>query len=269
MTVRFVLSERSYIAYGRAGRSQPRLSQDKLNAACLCHNANWAGWFATSEDPPAFCVTRADQDATGSTYCGHRTASCRCWHNLRNTACHIWLSFQRAGGYFLVGPVKSRVIEYVGIGYWKPRPLASPSIIISMKARFIMSISAWQSPYVKSLASADDSRILARSSGTVQSSVMFENGACVPQRLGVFTPKMKLCMHCLTSLWKLINLYKRSKVGIKWRNACAPAHSFCMMPRKPFDCRGWRDCRSWRYASGNAANLPLSAAWETIRHNSL
>ena len=28
----------------------------------------------------------------------------------------------------------------------------------------------------------------ARSSGTVQSSVILENGACVPQRLGVFTP---------------------------------------------------------------------------------
>ena len=28
---------------------------------------------------------------------------------------------------------------------------------------------------------------------------MFENGACVPQRLGVFTPKMKDSMHFFTS----------------------------------------------------------------------
>ena len=39
----------------------------------------------------------------------------------------------------------------------------------------------------------------ARSAGTVQSSVMLENGACVPQRDGVFTPKMNDWMHCLTS----------------------------------------------------------------------
>ncbi len=41
---------------------------------------------------------------------------------------------------------KSRVMEYVGIGYWKPRPLASPSIMISMKALFTISISTLQSP---------------------------------------------------------------------------------------------------------------------------
>ena len=41
---------------------------------------------------------------------------------------------------------KSRVIEYVGIGYWNPRPLASPSIMISMKALLIISISFLQSP---------------------------------------------------------------------------------------------------------------------------
>ena len=41
---------------------------------------------------------------------------------------------------------KSRVMEYVGIGYWNPRPLASPSIMISMNALFTMSISLWQSP---------------------------------------------------------------------------------------------------------------------------
>ena len=41
---------------------------------------------------------------------------------------------------------KSFVMEYVGMGYWKPRPFASPSIMISMNALFTMSISAWQSP---------------------------------------------------------------------------------------------------------------------------
>ena len=32
------------------------------------------------------------------------------------------------------------------MGYWKPRPFASPSIMISMNALFTMSISALQSP---------------------------------------------------------------------------------------------------------------------------
>ena len=39
-----------------------------------------------------------------------------------------------------------------------------------------------------------------RSSGMVQSRVMLVNGACVPQRDGVFTPYTKDWMHCLTSL---------------------------------------------------------------------
>ena len=75
------------------------------------------------------------------------------------------------------------------MGYWKPRPFASPSIITSMNALFTMSISFWQSLYLKfcglppTMAGSS-----ARSFGTVQSSVMFEKGACVPQRLGVFTP---------------------------------------------------------------------------------
>ena len=41
---------------------------------------------------------------------------------------------------------KSLVMEYVGMGYWKPRPLASPSIMFSIKALLTISISALQSP---------------------------------------------------------------------------------------------------------------------------
>ena len=47
------------------------------------------------------------------------------------------------------------------------------------------------------LLAADDGRLLrAGRPGTVQSSVMLENGACVPQRDGVLTPKTKDSMHC-------------------------------------------------------------------------
>jgi hypothetical protein len=61
--------------------------------------------------------------------------------------------------------------------------------MISMNALLIMSISPCSHRSEILLLAADDSRqVFARSSGTVQSSVMFENGACVPQRLGVFTP---------------------------------------------------------------------------------
>ncbi len=84
---------------------------------------------------------------------------------------------------------KSRVIEYVGIGYWKPLPLASPSIMVSINALLTISISALQSPYVKSISLPPTTAgSLARSLGTVQSSVILLKGACVPQRLGVFTP---------------------------------------------------------------------------------
>ena len=91
-------------------------------------------------------------------------------------------------------------MEYVGMGYWKPRPFASPSIMISMNALFTMSISRLHSPYVKSCSlpptMAGWSR---RSAGHTQSSVMLENGACVPQRDGVLTPKTKDSMHCFVS----------------------------------------------------------------------
>ena len=45
------------------------------------------------------------------------------------------------------------VILYVGIGYWNPLPFASPASISSMKTWLMMSISFWQSPYVKSTSS--------------------------------------------------------------------------------------------------------------------
>ena len=75
------------------------------------------------------------------------------------------------------------------MGYWKPRPLASPSIMVSMKALLIRSISALQSLYLKSISLPPTIAFSsARSLGTVQSRVMLEKGAWVPQRLGVFTP---------------------------------------------------------------------------------
>ena len=75
------------------------------------------------------------------------------------------------------------------MGYWKPRPLASPSIMVSMKALFTMSISFLQSLYLKGISSPPTMAYCsARSAGTVQSRVMLLKGAWVPQRLGVFTP---------------------------------------------------------------------------------
>ena len=84
---------------------------------------------------------------------------------------------------------KFLVIEYVGIGYWNPLPFASPSIMISMKALFTIAISFAQSLYLKSCSFPPTMQLSsAKSAGTTQSSVMFVNGACVPQRDGVFTP---------------------------------------------------------------------------------
>ena len=75
------------------------------------------------------------------------------------------------------------------MGYWKPLPLASPSIMVSMKARFTISISFLQSLYLKSISLPPTmAGSSARSLGTVQSRVILEKGAWVPQRLGVFTP---------------------------------------------------------------------------------
>ena len=94
---------------------------------------------------------------------------------------------------------KSLVIEYVGIGYWKPLPCASPSIIVSRKARLTISISFLQSLYLKGISLPPTIALSsARSAGTVQSRVMLENGACVPQREGVFTPNIKDSMHFFT-----------------------------------------------------------------------
>ena len=62
---------------------------------------------------------------------------------------------------------------------------------------------------------------------------MLENGACVPQRDGVFTPKMNDWMHCLTSFWlRPSTRTNGARYVSNEENACAPAHSFCMMPRK-------------------------------------
>ena len=60
----------------------------------------------------------------------------------------------------------------------------------------------------------------SRSLGTVQSRVMLEKGAWVPQRLGVLTPKTKDWMHCLTSFWvRLSTLTKGAKYVSKELNA--------------------------------------------------
>ena len=67
------------------------------------------------------------------------------------------------------------------MGYWNPRPFASPSIMISMNARLTMSISCLQSPYLKScLFPPMITYSSARSAGTVQSSVRFDLGAVQP-----------------------------------------------------------------------------------------
>ena len=49
----------------------------------------------------------------------------------------------------------------------------------------------------------------SRSRGTVQSRVMLENGAWVPQREGVFTPNTKDWIHCLTSFWERLSTFTK------------------------------------------------------------
>ena len=64
--------------------------------------------------------------------------------------------------------------------------------MISMNALLIISISFLQSLYLKSTSLPPTIQFSsARSFGTVQSRVMFVNGACVPQRDGVLTPYTK------------------------------------------------------------------------------
>ena len=75
------------------------------------------------------------------------------------------------------------------MGYWNPLPLASPSTMVSIKARLIISISALQSLYLKSISRPPTMAFnSAISPGTVQSRVILEKGAWVPHRLGVLTP---------------------------------------------------------------------------------
>ena len=81
------------------------------------------------------------------------------------------------------------VIAYVGIGKENIFPSASPSKMTSRKARLMIAISSWQSPYVKSCSSPPTiAGRFARSSGAVQSKHIFANGEIVPQRDGVFKP---------------------------------------------------------------------------------
>ncbi len=71
------------------------------------------------------------------------------------------------------------------MGYWNPRPLASPSIMVSMNALLIRSISFLQSLYLKSVSLPPTMAFIsAMSSGTVQSRVMLEKGAWVPSGWG-------------------------------------------------------------------------------------
>ena len=73
----------------------------------------------------------------------------------------------------------------------------------------------------------------AKSFGTVQSSVILVNGAWVPQREGVLTPYTNDWIHCFTSWYdKLSAFTNAAKYVSKDENACAPAHSFCIIPKK-------------------------------------
>ena len=68
-----------------------------------------------------------------------------------------------------------------------------------MNALLIIFISGLQSLYLNGISLPPTIAFSsARSFGTSQSSVMLENGACVPQRDGVLTPKIKDSIHFLT-----------------------------------------------------------------------
>ena len=70
-----------------------------------------------------------------------------------------------------------------------------------------MSISFLQSLYLKSCSLPPTiAGSSARSLGTVQSNVILENGACVPQREGVFTPYINASRHFLTSSYERLSV---------------------------------------------------------------
>ena len=85
--------------------------------------------------------------------------------------------------------------------------MASPSIITSINALLIISISFWQSLYLKSTSSPPIIAFnSAKSLGTVQSNVTLVKGACVPHLDGVLTPYINDWIHCLTSLYDNLSI---------------------------------------------------------------
>src|SRR3989338_8187839 len=71
------------------------------------------------------------------------------------------------------------------------------------------------------------------SSGHTQSSVILLNGVCVPHRDGTLRLKTNCWMLCLTcASVSLSSFTNGARYVSKDENACAPAHSFCSVPRK-------------------------------------
>ena len=71
------------------------------------------------------------------------------------------------------------------------------------------------------------------SGGQTQSKVRFVNGVCVPQREGTLRLNTNSWIACST--WSYVRPSIRTKGAryvSKLENDCAPAHSFCSVPRK-------------------------------------
>ena len=106
------------------------------------HDAHGAGGLAAAEEAAAFSCA-AHRSSRRRQHAAHIAGvPYRNYYSWRNKACRIWRSSQRAGGSFLrLGPVKILGDGIGGDGMRKPRPLASPSIMTSIKALLMRFIS--------------------------------------------------------------------------------------------------------------------------------
>ena len=104
------------------------------------------------------------------------------------------------------------------MGYWNPRPFASPSIITSMKALFTMSISFLAVLVAEILLfAAHNGGQLGQIPGTTQSSVMLEKGAGCPSGWGCSPVNKRLHALFHLPIRQVVGLHKGGKVGVEGR----------------------------------------------------
>jgi len=177
---------------------------------------------------------------------------------------------------------------YVGIGNVNTDPALSHSIYTSINISFINFISSSNSPNFFSYGPVSNhpsnKAFSFRSGGQTQSKVIFVKGVCVHHLLGTFNPNIKFCICCFVYLRNFfstnaffsssfsnfahvafnssnISLLLLCTKGDKYvsneLNACAPAHSFCNVPKK-FIIWFTADCKFLGGADCNFPSTPLN-----------